>query len=64
MKYVYFISYTFTSKDGTGSGNTIVARDGKINSVIDIRDIERGLIEGHDLFSVIVNNYILMSKEK
>jgi hypothetical protein len=65
MKYTYFVSYGFKTKDSaTGNGNVTA----KVNSPIDdcnkITEIENLIKEENDFEDVVISNFILLSEEK
>jgi len=56
--FVYFVSYNFVVNDHCSSGNTRATFGGPIDSMDDIKLIEKQLIEDNGYDSAVVNNFI------
>ena len=68
--YVYYVVYDITGKNGiTGKGYCVINRKRKITNYTEIKEIENSIIENSkekylDLKGVLINNFILLRKEK
>lgn len=54
----YFVSYKCRKKSITGEGNVDVEMSSPIESIEDIRAIEKDIAKKHDFDSVVVLNYV------
>lgn len=70
MKYVYFTSFTYTTKrtemalSKTGAGRCEMICDSEISSIKDIDQIEINIALTECYETVIVTNYILLRMER
>ena len=61
--FVYFVSYDFSINNHRSSGNTRAKFNGPIDSMDDIKLIEKQLIEDNGYDSAVVNNFIRLEGE-
>ena len=61
--YVYFVSYNFVVNDHCSNGNTRAVFEGPIDSMDDIKMIEKQLILEMSYDAVVVNNFIRLEGE-
>lgn len=68
--YVYYVVYDMMGKNGIiGKGYCIITLKRKITDYTEIKEMENGVIENNkeeypDLKGVLINNFILLRKEK
>ena len=68
--YVYYVVYDIIGKIGMmGKGYCVINRKRKITDYTDIKEIENSVVENNkkeypDLNGVLINNFILLKKEK
>ena len=64
-KYVYFVSYAWSTSDNRGHGHSEVGSDLKITSMEHIEHIRCGITEEHNNpgMSVVILNYILLREQ-
>jgi hypothetical protein len=72
-RYVYFISFAYTSSDGGGVANAAATLAKPVTSIEDIRAVGESIrkesttrpgSEGRGFEDVVVNNFILLRTEK
>ena len=64
---VYFIHYTYSTWDTSGSGNIDVTVEGNISSIEDIVTLQEGLKDQLKISrqgTVIITNFILLSEKE
>lgn len=58
LPHKYFISYNFRGKSGTGFGNVSINRDKAIDSMEDIRSVEKYIVENfEEINQISIINY-------
>ena len=64
MKYIYFIAYYQRRGYDTGTGSIEVTRNKKIESIEELREIEKFIKKECNLYDILIINYKLLRKER
>lgn len=64
MKYIYFIAYFQKRGYDEGTGSIEVTRNKKIESIEELREIEKFIKKECNLYDILIINYKLLRKER